>query len=376
MKITKKNNIHDNIFFVCYFMLLFSVIFDRVIFLNEFLKYFEYIPVLILFLSYITDLKFYKKKFFKFIVISFFIIISTIITKNLVLLKLVLLLLGSKSIDFNKIVKFDCCIRSIFVICVVILHYMGMTNDYLTLRDNILRNSMGFSHPNIFALNILIINMGMLYLSKDKFKLINLLLNLISIVIINNYTYSRTSLYILVFIMIGYYVNLLFKLEIKNKIIKIIVKNSFLIFTLLTFICLVLYNNNLEIGLKIDNFLSTRIYCISKILSEYHVNLLGNYIPFISTELAKKQLITPIVLDNAYFHLLIRYGIIVYLIFYFMFRTILNDMISKNNVFGIIIIIAFLIYGISETFMFNISYNIFLFYFSGIIFPKIGGQNE
>ena len=48
-------NIHDVIFVVCYIFLLLSVLFDRVYFIRNYLNYFEYFSISILFLNYITD---------------------------------------------------------------------------------------------------------------------------------------------------------------------------------------------------------------------------------------------------------------------------------------------------------------------------------
>ena len=77
-------NIHEVIFVVCYIFLLLSVLFERVYFIRNYLNYFEYFSISILFLNYITDLKFTRKNLFVFLIISIFVGISTIITKNLV----------------------------------------------------------------------------------------------------------------------------------------------------------------------------------------------------------------------------------------------------------------------------------------------------
>ena len=53
-----------------------------------------------------------------------------------------------------------------------------------------------------------------------------------------------------------------------------------------------------------------------------------------------------------------------------MFKKILTDMINNKDVVGVVIVVSFLIYGISETFMFNISYNTFLYYFTTILFIR------
>ena len=363
-------NIHEVIFVVCYIFLLLSVLFERVYFIRNYLNYFEYFSISILFLNYITDLKFTRKNLFVFLIISIFVGISTIITKNLVLMKMILLLLGSKSIEFKKILKIDVIIRTILVILVLIFHFNGMTNDYLTLRDGILRNSMGFAHPNIFGLNILIINMEILYISKRKFNLKIFLINIISLAVIMNFSYSRTCAYILILVLIFYYLSLVKEIKIDNNLLKNIIIRLFIIITFITYIFTLMYRNNSEIGIKINNFLSSRIYCINSLLEQYGISILGKNIPFISTELAKIQGVNPIVLDNAYFHILIRYGVIVYCIFYYMFKKILTDMINNKDVVGVVIVVSFLIYGISETFMFNISYNTFLYYFTTILFIR------
>lgn len=191
-------------------------------------------------------------------------------------------------------------------------------------------------------------------------------------------TNSRTCLIIMIFMYIGVlFINSkIFLKLIQKKSFRFFLENAFIICTIFSAILVFLYYKGNPLGIKANVFLSERLRYILLFINDYPINLLGNNITFVSTTASKLYNMHSLILDNAYFFLIIRYGIIIYFIFAILMRKSIEKMIQEKDYMLLLIFWLLIIYGFSENYLIKINYNVFLLYFSYIIFKKRNDKNE
>lgn len=366
------------LFLLSFFLLMISTFCGRVIFLNNILEYLKSIAIILLLFNCFIQSKIYKKneliKIILAIVISF---IVYYISKDSTILILTLLILSSKNIKFEEFIKYDFYYRIIVLIFVVSMYYLGLTEEFVLFRDGLERISFGFSHANIFGFFLSMTIVDFIYLHKNNFKFIYCLFIIPIIFVIDYYSDSRTSTIFLTLVLVFclFYKTNIINI-IYNKIFKKIISNSFLIFTIITLLAIYLYSIDNSIGLKLDNIFSLRLSYSLKFLNNYDITLFGNNLILISTEIASKLGVTSLILDNAFVHILLRYGLIVYITFAYLFNKIFKMAYIEKNTLLIIIVLLLMVYGLMETYLFKIMYNGFIMYFSKILYVEGDNQDE
>ena len=132
---------------------------------------------------------------------------------------------------------------------------------------------------------------------------------------------------------------------------------AFILMFLLSIFLVFKYNSNNNILTRINEILSNRISLAKEIYLKYKLSFVGQNIHLISTYQAKKLNLIALVLDNAYFHLMIRYGLLLTICFIVLFFI----QVKTFSEFGLIklltVCIVLFICGISETWMLRTEIN-------------------
>lgn len=346
----KKINVHEILYFIAYALITISWYMTRVTFLSSHIYIFKYIAIGIFLFVCLTQSKTYKtKSFFKILLLIILGFLVYMYSKTDIVLIFILMLLALKNVDMNHLIKFDMYCKLLLIILLFILSYNDLTNEYIRFRDGILRFSFGFSHPNIFGFVCVNFWIDFIYLHKSKINWFYILLMGLTILFIDYYADSRSSGILLIIVLI---LSLLNQNKIskilENKIVKNIITNSWMIFSLLTMIGALLYYHNTDIGLYLDKLFSTRLGHIVTFYQNYHINLFGNDLILISTEEASLQGVRSAILDNAYSHYLLRFGIIFYLFISYEIKKLFKCSYHEKNYNLILILFVFLIYCLVE----------------------------
>lgn len=368
----KKINIKILLFFLGYSLVLFSDMFSAVKAVSNIVNYIDYVGLGILLYLIILSLKEQKVTYYKFftiiLVIALLFIVKIYSGDNL-LLKLFLITLAFKNIKIDKFFKYDMWIRIIYMIIVITLYKIGLTSTYIMYReDGSIRSSMGFSHPNNFGQYILVICCDYIFIHFKNLKFYNYLIPIISIYLIDKFSNSRTSeLCLLVLLVLTIIYNIKPKFY-KNKYIKRIVINIFLIFTVFTLLMVHAFNNNNKTMIEINQLLSNRLYYASKFLEKYDITLFGNEITMLYTQEARSLGQQPWLLDNSYLVCILRYGIFAYLVIYFFIRKSLKQLLENEHIDLIIMWIVISLNGVFENYLFKIHFNPFLIILSYLLY--------
>ena len=354
----KKININNFIYSLALFFIVSSNLLCNVIYAMPYLFYFKifaYILFLINGTIFLLKNGKIKIKTLLTIFISLFIGFSTYYTtNNSLMLDLFFVLYASAGKKFDDILKIDLFTKIIITMIILISYVGGQTiSRFIVTRDNeYIRNSFGFYHPNTFGMYLMMIYFEFIAFSK-KIKFSNILLGILTIFIIYFTSNSRAAYFTVIIFLILY--SILWFASLNKKNVKFydfkINKYLFPILIAFSYFFTKLYDLKLPFILKLDDFLSGRLYLQSINMRQFPITILGNNIVFIRT------------LDNGFLKLLLNYGtvsvIIFFAVFYMDFKALKKD---KNNILTIIMF-SLLYYTISESNMLYIYYDIFLLYF-------------
>lgn len=372
----------EYLFFILgYMLLVFCAMFNRLTILSGTFGIIKVISTLLLIISIIIA---YKKINFRIIPALLLIITGVIvsyISKDYQILRLCLILIASKNIDFDKFIKTDYKVRSIFLSIVLMAHFMGLTSDYIVVRNlTSFRNSMGFSHPNTFGFYLMLLCFEYIYIKtkeKKKIKLYNYLILILTMFIIDYFSDSRSSeislILLIIFIMFG---RKIFDNISMSKTKKIIFSNSFIILAIISLYITHLVNIKNAFGLYINELSSGRFFYTNLFYITYGIKMFGQKLLLVSTEQAKLTHTSALVLDNAYMHILIRYGLVFFIIFANLFRKSFKRIFENKSFELFVIMFILLIYGLTEATIIRIEMCPFLLYLGNALFKKSGDKYE
>ena len=356
-----------NMFWIGYFLIIFSEMFVNVKFVKNYVEIINYIgiAILIIFMG-MSSIKFNKKVFLVMILLFLMGVYTYYYYRDFTIMKFLILAYCIKNIEFDDLIKKDFYIKMAFFIIILILSFLNLCEKTSFIREDKIRYTLGFIHPNTAGFYIMILTFEYLYINRSKISYKHLILLVIIILLTNIITNSRSSVIALTMML----VSLMFYKFIVNKvfnfrIVRFIIKNMVLILTMISFIIVVGYANKFGWAIWINEKLSNRAFYILNVLNSYDITLVGNFLPE-----------SVIILDNQYILFLLNFGILFYFIYYALFYIKFKQLFNEKQYFLIIILSILLIYGLMEKTTFRASYNVFMLSLSSILFFKKGVGEE
>ena len=308
---------------------------------------------------FILKILFNKENLFKYVL--FLILMSIAIACDLCtglsfdILFIVLLIIASRNIDSNKVIKMIICLNIITIgyhcakyIIDYNLHPLVLKYQAQFIQNGI--HSFYFYHPRIFV-NILFSSWLMwFYLNFNnkeqiiKVYIIGLLLAIITYIFTG--FISTTIFYFIA--MILYFVFQNKKLTNKESI-KIIVSLTFLLCFFLSWFSLITFGQDNIIGefiSKINELLNNRVLLGKRYLLEYGAGLFGKKFTLVDSILASEFANTA--LNNWYYYMIIRLGLLMSIFDCFIFCKSLLKVSENNNWSKVFVIVIFLLYSCIE----------------------------
>ena len=365
-----KIKVNELLFWIAYGLLLITTMFSRVEIVSKYSNILDGLSLIVLMISCAFNFKTITKKelfFFPFIFILLF--ISYRVSHSSFIFKMFLFIYSSKALSFDHSVKIDFKIRLFFFLTILLLHFLGFTNDYITVRpDGTMRNSMGFSHPNIFGFYIIILCLEFLYLKNFKVDFKGITILILLTLLIDYFADSRASTVIMILIILislfhKNFVSILSKQNSKH----LIIRNLVLFLSFFTLMIVAMYRNYSDFAIFVNKLTTNRIWSISLFYNKYGIHLFGSQLTLVSTETAALLNTKAYILDSCYANLIIQYGLFVYVIVCVLFRKGFDRLFASKNYNLILIFVLLLFYGLVENSILKISYNFFLLYFAELI---------
>lgn len=368
------------------------------------------IIIYLLLLLKIIFFSYYTSKEIKIILLlTGIVILSLLCSKNLLIFKLFLFIIGNKNISTKKLFNL---IRKLIVSSLVITiccSFLNIIESHNILRDNssFIRYSLGFNHPNILSMFIFQFILISLFLDYKKFNVKYMIFYLTIILVTYFITDSRTTsmlglscYFIFLFIHFlkldtGSYVDSnsnFIKISMQEKIdfiknnlaqkkaIKkffLLLKNFFVFLpAFLGFGSLFLgkyYNVTLS---QLNNLFSGRLMYINVFLNMYGIHLFGTYVPYGSSYINSKGELVPLILDNAYANITIRFGLIILILLLIAYSLLTKKLISQKQIISLLIVSVYLVFGLMESHFIYITANFSLFFLSQVLYESNTPSNN
>lgn len=361
-----KIKINNIFFYTAYFIFLFSCMFEAVVCFLPILWFLKFMSLTMLLIKFFISFKSGYKKItiIKITIVMICAAISFYYSRDEKYFILLLFLVAAKDINIDKFIKFDVKLKVLFMLTIILLFFMGYTNVYnMTRSDGMIRYSMGFSHPNVFAAYVFFIMAEVFYLLYKKNRLCLFIMLLCAFFLIDKIANSRSVMLGLIFLMV--FTILDFE---KIKIVKKIPTfKIFIVFFMLSLIIGYTFNESNAFYKALNLISSQRIYFMHKYLSQYNINLFGNHIVYVSSLFASKKNIEAMILDNSYLLFLLKYGILNFAVFSCLIKKVL-DKYENNNFLLKSIFVALIIFGFFESTFIYINTNVFLLFLSKVFF--------
>ncbi|MDV7757566.1 hypothetical protein [Liquorilactobacillus mali] len=306
---------------------------------------------ILFFLSLLSVLKIILKgierKYFYFL--SIFLLISVmnlLFTKDATFLNLFIMYIIFSDFTVDEITRIFFRFNLIALIIILPMHYFGLLPSVETYNDNLVKYSLGFSHPNSLGITLLIVNICFVYLSKNRLKLLPTISLLFFDGILLNISQARTSLYLIILLFLLW---IIFNKFNRKILFELWAVGSFFLSIFLFFLTYIVnfFPPNNSYYFILNNFFSGRLDLIQFFFNKYGVTFFGQQIHY---ELILHSILNYSyeVLDNSYAKLLVNYGIIAVVAYLGLIGLICFYSYRSKNKWMLIPVIIFLLLGFSE----------------------------
>ncbi len=273
----------------------------------------------------------------------------------------ILFILASAKIDIYSVIKVYLYTNTILISFIILISSIGLIGSQtaITYRNGlyVIRKSLGFNHVNVLANHIILVLLSIIYLYYKELKM-KLYFLLLIILLFGYYTTQTNTL--LVMGISGILILSLFRLMREKRFY-----NWKYIFAFCPMFCLGLSfapifafsdrQNNI-----LNTLLSNRVYYIKLFYEQYGISLFGQRINLIGSSEALASHVAARILDNAYLHMAIRYGIFILFVFVIGYLKIAINAVKRQQDEVLIIIFLISIWGVAETTYFRFDYNPFV----------------
>ena len=273
---------------------------------------------------------------------------------------MMLFIISARNMDLDKILKVSYYVIMFFMVITILFFYLGLfdgiEHSFYRHGTNIYRSSLGFSYTAYAPHYHLTLFMIYVYITRNKKKV---LLQYCLFILIGIWLYietnTRTAFYVMILLGILALINRIITIDItKYKIIRFLLKSTFVICAALTFAVVLSYPKNIGWVNDLNRLLNYRIAYAYDGIMRYGVLLFGNSVEFI---LSGNQYFY---IDSSYVQLLLRYGPILFMIIISLYTLLMCRNVDEHNTFGIIVVGAIAIRGITDQQMISLAYSPFI----------------
>lgn len=280
---------------------------------------------------------------------------------------------AGKGIDLKIIAKITLVVVTFMSVVTILSCYAGVLENY-TLQETgerELRNSMGFLHPNRLGERLAEICIAYWYLNYNKHKARVIALCSVLMLYVNFVSNSRTACIVFALLIIG---TLLYPFLSKFSKMSVLISGivvAALVFA--SFYYMIEYDPNNSFMVSLNQTLSNRLSLMHGSFGYATPSLFGNDYsdaPVVGYTVSAGG-DHHFVVDNAYSHLLLLYGIVPTALLFVLISLVYIKFFREESypisLFGLTII---LVVGFVENFTLDIQYNYFLLLISEVIFAS------
>lgn len=280
----------------------------------------------------------------------------------------VLMLFGMKNISVSKVMRvgawvWGCCM--FFTITAAIFFDrtgVRLVHEKLGLGP-LLRESLGYTHPNVLHISYILLMVFVLYFCEKEniWRTIFVLMLGNAFVFIYSMSYTGvliSAVLIVVFLYFEYRNNI-------SKIENIIIQSILPLCIGVSVVCPMILTDKMLLYFILNKILNNRIWAIQVFFVNYDITLLG-----------EKILASNYSIDNSFVYSLAWHGVLFFVGMTVAYWFLIRCYLKENRKKELVIIISFLIAGLTEQFLFNASIKNITVIFLGDIFFKYMKRNK
>lgn len=278
-----------------------------------------------------------------------------------------LILLGMKNVSVPKVMRIGAVVWSAcFIATVTAAIFLSRTGVQLVHEKlglgPVLRESLGYSHPNVLHVTYIVLMAFILYTCEKKSVMKTIVLLLLGDIWVFLYSMSYTGLLISFGMLVVY---LYFTYRKQILIGEKIAIASILPLCIIVSIIPVVFDAHGRIYQIMNSALNNRVWAIKVFFDQYPQTIFGQRI--IRENFS---------LDNSYIYALAWYGIAFLLVMAVLYEVLVIKYLRTNRRKELAIILSFLVAGITEQFLFNASIKNITFVFLGEVIFEFLKQEE
>lgn len=325
------------------------------------------LTILIVFLQRYTN-----KELLILVLISIPFIIGTINSGNNQLMSMLLFIIGAKYADIEKITKMYFHILLVMIPLIIVLCIMDILPDIIIYRGGYIRHSLGFEHPNRLGMRIFQLVACFCYIKRNnKYKWFEYIIISSLALFVYRVSNSQTAfiglIILIIMIMVG---NIYDHYNIRKKRLMVIMTGISIAINCVTVVASFFNPHNNQLFNAIDKFLSHRFIYGYLMYKYYGISIWGQDVQTIIKDTKYAGVYRQWYLDNAYLSILLRFGIVVYMLFSILWIAAIIYYLSNDDYTMVIILFTYSVYGIMTTGFYMMSHNIFLLTIANQIYNK------
>ena len=302
---------------------------------------------------------FKKKSFWIYAMLLLVGVLGFIGSRGWTFVKLLFFALGMKGVDYKKNMQALLISSIACVTCITSCSLVGIIPNVYNASGKEGAWSLGFINPNYPGIAITAIVILLVCCFYEHWKGLCVLI-CSSAVFIWNVVKCRSASGILAMVFILIIIDKLVKPLLKSKVFCFGSKWLFLFCTVITVVIAKLYNHGNAVWFMINKIFSYRLWLYHKYLEELDITLFGNYFE------AKQG-----AADNGYFRLLLFYGVIIYIIYYWIFKMSLASMKENGRTELVICAVVYEVWFLVEFTPMLVNFNPVLIYFFSIFWNDL-----
>lgn len=288
------------------------------------------------------------------------------------LLSLTLFVIAAKNEKLEDVIRIIYKVSLVMIPAIILLSLSGIVENYTGYRGALLRQSLGFNHPNTLGRRIYVLVACRFYLHFNKLNWRDYLLAAAMAVFcytVPNSITATLSIILLILLMLAY------------KVARRVKAEQVFLYTLI-FFALIFNVASIALGsmdlsrypvlAAFDIGMHGRFSTGYEAMKVFGIKWFGQEIHTIKEieRLGLSSIQGVHWLDNSYQNLLYRYGVIVYIGFSFFFLYNMVLQMRKKNASLVIFLFMIALYGISETELYNLSTNVFLLSLADVMYSS------
>ncbi len=313
-----------------------------------------------------------KRELMIIILITVPVITATVLSGQRQMMSVWMFIVAARNVDVHKVICTAYKILLIMIPMIMLMCLLGIIDNVIVMRGSVRRFALGFSHPNQLGLRVFQLMACYCYVHKDKLDKLNYIYFLLVVLFLKRIPNSKTA-YIATVVLLLMLVLYRFIKDQKAEYIRTyengILTGAFLLNFFSVVFSYIDVNRNFILA-RINSWMSSRFSVCHKVWSLYGVSFFGQRIYVTESERELVGIKNKLWLDNSYVSLLLRYGILMFLIFSIGYLCLIKSMLIKREYVLAIILFLYAVYGLMETGWYMITHNIFLIAFSTLLYRK------